>query len=86
MLDELSVSELGTPGLVLPVPVQQSEVLLSDISAEDVKEVPRFRTRIRVQTEVPPPMPAWDSNEVGTVLMMHRLSSGKYIPVSRASV
>ena len=85
MLDELSVSELGTPGLVLPVPVQQSEVL-SDISAEDVIEVPRFRTRIRVQTEVPPPMPAWDSNEVGTVLMMHRLSSGKYIPVSRASV
>ena len=85
MLDELSVSELGTPGLVLPVPVQQSEVL-SDISAEDVIEVPRFRTRIRVQTEVPPPMPAWDSNEVGTVLMMHRLSSGRYIPVSRASV
>lgn len=86
VLDELSMSELGTPGLVLPVPVQQSEVLLSDILAEEVIEVPRFRTRIGVQTEVPPPMPAWDSNEMGTVLMMHKLSSEKYIPVSSASI
>ena len=67
VLDELSVSELGTPGLVLPVPVQQSEVLLSVITAEEVIEVSRFRTCIRVQTEVPPPMPAWDSNDAQIV-------------------
>ena len=32
VLDELELSELGTPALVVPIPVEQSEVLLSDVS------------------------------------------------------
>ena len=60
------MSELGTPALVVPVLAQQSPVSSSDILAEDVSEVPRFRARSRVQ-----PLDSqmdFDSNEVGTVL------------------
>ena len=78
------MSELGTPALVVPVLAQQSPVSSSDILAEDVSEVPRFRARSRVQ-----PLDSqmdFDSNEVGTVLAMHLLQSGKYLAVTRASV
>ena len=84
VLDELSMPELGTPALVVPTPAQHSPVSSSDISAEDVLEVPRFRARSRVQ-----PLDSqmdFFSNEVGTVLGMHLLPSGKYLAVTRASV
>ena len=75
VLDELSMPELGTPALV---------VSSSDISAEDVSEVPRFRARSRVQS-IDSQMD-FDSNEEGTVLTMHLLPSGKYLAVNSASV
>ena len=43
VLDELELSELGTPALVVPIPVEQSEVSLSDVSVEVETEVLRFR-------------------------------------------
>jgi len=84
VLDKLSMSELGTPALVVPILAQHSPVSSSDISAEDVSEVPRFRARSRVQ-RLDSQMDFF-SNEVGTVLAMHLLPSGKYLAVTRASV
>ena len=83
VLDELELSELGTPALVVPIPVVQSEVSLSDVSVQVETEVPRFRPRKDVQAVVPP---VKTSIQVGTILEMHKLPSGEYIPVTRASV
>ena len=76
--------ELGTSAFVVPVLAQHSPVSSSDISAEDVSEVPRFRARSRVQSL--DSRMDFDSNEVGTVLGMHFLPGGKYFEVTSASV
>ena len=84
VLEEQSMPELGTPALVLSTQAQQSLVSSSDISAEDMSEVPRFRARSRVQSI--DSLMDLHSNEVGTVLAMHLLPSGKYLAVNSASV
>ena len=84
VLEEQSMPELGTPALVLSTQAQQSLVSSSDISAEDMSEVPRFRARSRVQSI--DSLMDQHSNEVGTVLAMHLLPSGKYLAVNSASV
>ena len=61
--------ELGISAFVVPVLAQHSPVSSSDISAEDVSEVLRFRARSRVQSL--DSRMDFDSNEVGTVLGMH---------------